>query len=425
MLRAAPRMLRAPLGFLESVAERYGPVAQFPIPGRPVYLVTGPAGVQRVLAGNARAYGKATVQYESLALVTGEGLLAADTDTWRQHRRVVQPAFHQEAVGAVAGHVADAVDRLDRRWAGARGSVRDVEPDLLDLAIEVVGGALFGADLSPRSRELAAATTAALERVVARARSPLPRRTPGRRLTRARATLDDAVAGLVAARQSRPRPTEEGADLLDLLLASSLTPAEVRDEVVTFVVAGHETIASALTWGSGLLAAAPDVAARLRTEARSVLPDREQAVTLADAARLPYARAVLDEALRLYPPAWVITRRALSGDVLEGHEVPAGAMVILSPWVSHRAAAHWPEPQAFRPDRFLGGARPAAGTYLPFGAGPRQCIGRDLALLEGTLALAALARRYSLRATGPLPAPRAQVALRPHHGMQLGIAPLP
>ncbi len=425
MLVAAPSLLRAPLERLESFADRYGTVVQFPVPGRPVYLVTGPAGVHRVLAGNARGYGKATVQYESLALVTGDGLLAADTDTWRRHRPVVQPAFHPDALGAVAGHVALALDRLDLRWSRPGGPVRDVEPDLLDLAIEVVGGAMFGADLSARSRELAEATATALDRVVARARSPIRTRAPGRRLARARATLDVAVEGLVSDRRARPGAAGRTPDLLDVLLASSLTPAQVRDEVVTFVVAGHETIASALTWGSGLLAAEPAVAARLRAEAHAVLPDRAQHVTVADVGRLPYARAVLHETLRLYPPAWVITRRALAPDVLDGHEIPAGALVILSPWVSHRASPHWREPRAFRPDRFLGASRAVAGTYLPFGTGPRQCIGRDLALLEGTLALAVLARRYALTATGPLPLPRAQVALRPRGGMRLRVEPLP
>ena len=434
MLRSVARIRRDPLAFLAEVRAEHGGVAQFPIPRPATYLVSDPDAVRRVLVTNARAYGKRTMQYTTLALVTGEGLLAADTETWRRHRPVVQPAFHHEAVARVAEHVGTAADRLDREWTGpvAAGQVVDVEDALLRLGLDVVGRVLFGTDLGADARRLAAATVQALDVVVGRVRMPIAAPswvpTPGNlRLAAALRRLDTAVTAMLAERQRRPLPDgSPPRDLLDLLTAGALGPPEIRDEIVTFIVAGHETVAAALTWAWYLLARNPDAAARLRAEVDAVLAERDTPLTYADLARLPYTRAVLDETLRLYPPAWLLTRRAREADVLAGVQVPADALVIISPWVVHRDPGCWTEPTAFRPDRFLAaGGRPTrpadvATGYLPFGAGPRQCIGRDMALVEATLGLAALARRYE-PATGELPSVAAtpMVTIRPVRGLRM------
>ncbi len=194
---------------------------------------------------------------------------------------------------------------------------------------------------------------------------------------------------------------------------------EIRDQVVTFIVAGHETVASALTWAWALLAAHPDVQRDLQDESDAVLGGR--AATFADYARLPLARAVMDEALRLYPPAWLITRKALEDDVLGGHEVPSSSLVILSPWLLHRHPAVWPAPQEFRPDRFLSGEADRT-AFIPFGAGLRQCIGRDFAYVEGVLMLAAVAGRYALSYPDGTTCPDAEplVTVRPVTGCRCG-----
>jgi len=249
-------------------------------------------------------------------------------------------------------------------------------------------------------------------------------------LRRAVRHLDDAVDAMLAERASRPLPEGAAArDMLDLLLLTrdddgrTLSAREVRDQVVTFIVAGHETVASALTWAWDLLATHPEAADRLRAEADAL----GGAPTFDDLPRLPYAAAVMDETLRLYPPAWVITRRALEDDVLGGVPVAADALVIVSPWLVHRHEAEWDRPEEFDPARFLTSAGErrrdvaAAAAYIPFGAGPRLCIGRDMALLEGTLVLASLARAVDFHAVQESPRPVPLVTVRPDGGLPLRV----
>ena len=401
MLRAFGLIRTNPLAFLEQTWHELGDVVQFPIPSPPSYLISDPEAVDRVLRVNQRAYGKRTIQYTSLSLVTGEGLLTADTEAWRQQRRVVQPAFHPTQVEKVADHVAVSCARLDRDWSALPdGTVIDVDAAMMHTALEVVGRSLFGTDLSGDAATLANATLAALDVVVGKARNPLSPPlwvpTPGNlTLRRSLSILDGAVERILAERRLRPVGIERDPDMLDLLVEGFGGGEGVRNQMVTFLVAGHETVASALTWSWHFLDTSPDAAAMLRDEALSVLGDRD--ATFADFSRLPYARAVVDEALRLYPPAWLITRKAHEDDVLAGHTVPAGALIIISPWIVHRHPDLWPDPERFDPSRFLGtgASDPNRMGYLPFGSGPRLCIGRDFALLEATLIMSSIARRWT------------------------------
>ena len=430
MLRAFGAIRRSPLAYLESVWHQYGDVVQFPIPRPPSYLINDPEGVRRVLVSNSRNYGKQTIQYRSLSLVTGEGLLVADTEAWRQQRPLVQPAFHHETLEHVVAHVDTAVQRLVREWESLpSGSIVDVDTAMMTTALEVVGHALFGTDLSADAERLAEATLTALDVVVARARVPITPPswvpTPGnRRLRGAVRQLDAAVTRMIAERRSRPADAPQ--DMLDLLLAArddtgrGLTPTEVRDQIVTFIVAGHETVASALSWTWALLAEYPDIQLALQAEADAVLAGRP--ATFADYSRLPYTRAVLDEVLRLYPPAWLVTRRSLQPDVLGGREVPAGAILILSPWLLHRHPLVWRDPDRFDPMRFLDGSADRT-AFIPFGAGPRQCIGRDFAYVEGVLILATLAGRFDVAFPdgGRRPAADPLVTVRPVGGVPLRV----
>ena len=235
MLRSFGLIRSDALGFLEWSWRTYGDVVQFPIPTPPTYLITSPEGVRRVLQANHRGYGKATVQYRNLALVTGDGLLAADTEAWRRQRTAVQPAFHPRAVAAVADHSAAAAAELSRAWAQGDGAVVDVEDDMMQTALRIVGAALFGADLRTQSAELVAATQQGLAAVVARtqpAGTTVAGTTPGNvRLRRAVRRLDRAVADIVADRRragARRQPSaDEPQDMLDVLLADqSLSPTE-------------------------------------------------------------------------------------------------------------------------------------------------------------------------------------------------------
>jgi cytochrome P450 len=430
MLTAFAAIRRNPVQYLSDVWRTYGDVVQFPIPRPPSYLVNEPEGVRRVLVANARNYGKATIQYRSLSLVTGDGLLVADTEPWRHQRPLVQPAFHHETLERIVAHVDGALTRMFDAWdAVPAGSIIDVDSSMMTAALEVVGHALFGTDLSTDARRLAQATLAALDVVVARARVPItpPSWVPSpanRRLQAALRELDTAVHGMLQERAGNA--ADEPRDMLDLLLSARdeagdrLSSREVRDQVVTFIVAGHETVASALTWSWALLAQHPEIQAALQRESDEVLAGR--APTFADYGRLPFTRAVLDEALRLFPPAWLVTRRALGPDVLGGREIPAGALIILSPWLLHRHPSAWRDPETFDPTRFLDGSADRT-AFVPFGAGPRQCIGRDFAYVEGVLMLAAVAGRYSLAFPAGAGFPQAEplVTVRPADGLPMKV----
>ncbi len=411
MLKALPRIRTDQLGFMTDTREKYGDVVQFPVPNTTAYMISHPDDVDHVMRTHARTYGKDTIQYRSLQLVTGEGLLAADTGPWRRQRRLVQPSFHHEAIAGVADHVHTATQRLLEQWDQLPdGMVVDFDAAMKHAALEVVGRALFGTDLSGDAERIADATMDGLDVIVARARNPIvfPRWLPTRRnrqLERCLTTLDTSVAAMVAERaETGPRTPP---DMLDLLLGASdgddrFTVQQVRDQVVTFLVAGHETVANNLVWTWWHLASNPDVLAQVQAEADTVLGGRTP--TLADYAELSYARAVIDEALRLNPPGWVVSRKNDEPDELHGYEIPAESLLIISPWVIQRHPDFWDRPTEFDPTRFLPGnaERLARGSYLPFGTGPRQCIGRDFALFEAVLMLAGIAQRYSV-VPGPRP----------------------
>ena len=445
MLRAVPRIRRDAPGFLLGVARRFGDVAAFPLPRLPVLLVSGPAGVRRVLQDNNRSYDKGTIQYRSLAAVTGEGLLTSDGAPWLRQRRSMQPAFHLSTLTDVCGRTVDAGVALLDDWCGLPdGAVVDVDAAMMRTTLDVVGHALLGSDLGAADvrDELVDAVVEALDVVVARARSPLPEviaaATPSaRRLRMAVQHIDAAAHDVVARRRAHLEERGAGpADLLDLLLAAAPDPTDggseldaeraLRDELVTMIVAGHETVAAALTWTWHLLAGHPLAASRLVAELDAVLgpPGSTQRLPgFADLPALREARAVVEETLRLYPPAWVLTRRALVDDVVGGYAVPAGSLVVISPWVVHRRAGSWPDPERFDPGRFRRGDAVERGAYLPFGAGPRLCIGRDFALAEATLLLATLASRLELtRVAGTRVRPEALVTVRPHGGLPMRLS---
>lgn len=433
MLRAMRRIGVDPLAFLAEQWGRHGDVVQFPIPSPPTYMVSHPDDVRTVLVGRSRDVNKRTIQYRALSKVTGQGLLTSDNPIWREHRRVLQPAFHPDTLPAVAGHTTRAADRLVAGLlaVGDRGVV-DLDAAVMTLALEVVGDSLFGHRLGPVADRLAAATLTALGEVVAMASMPLRAPawipTPGnRRMANSLAELDAAVAAILAARTAQG--PSEPPDMLDLLLASDLDQRAIRDEIVTFLVAGHETVASALIWALVLLGSHPEVADQVAAEADVVLADpgpgqrdpgtdtNPGTVDMATLASLRVARAVVDEAMRLHPPAWLITRTTTADMELGGAHVPTGSLIIMSPWIVHRHSTAWDEPAEFRPERFLlddaGPRLPLRSSFIPFGAGPRMCIGRDFAYAEAVLALAMICRAVRMAPTGPPVRALPLVTIRP------------
>ncbi len=452
MARAFRSIRADPISFLTEVTGRFGDLVAFPVPGAPVLLINDPDDVRHVLQTSARHWGKQTVQYAALARVTGPGILASSEPNWLEHRRLAAPAFHHHRLERVGDQIRSAADvaiaaRLGRDGLGGdpvakrrlgrggsdAGAVVDVAALTHGIGLDAVGRALFSADLSGQAQQLLDATSEAATLVVRLGRSILPTAswapTPTNlrlRLTRRR--LDVISAELIAQRRQRGRLSPDGAygdDLLGLLLDSDLSDGEIRNELVTMVIAGHETVAAAMAWTLMLLAEHQPAQDRVRDElAGHPGPVR----MLGHRHSLPWTRAVVDEALRLFPPAWAISRRAQRADVLGGREVPAGTMVIISPWLLHRRADSWPDPLAFRPERFLD-ADPSASSdasrsrshYLPFGLGPRLCIGREFALGEMVLVLSQLLPDYrvDVPTEWSRPPTQAHLTVHPHGGMPL------
>lgn len=439
MARAFRSVRADPLTFLGRVTEQYGDLVSFPVPGPPALLLGDPADVRHVLQTSARSWGKQTVQYAALARVTGPGLLASSEPSWLEHRRLAAPAFHHQRLAAVGDQVRSAADDAIARRLGDRvapsGEVVDVAALTHRIGLDAVGRALFSTDLSGHAQRLLDATAEAADIVVRLGRSVLPTAAwaPTRTNLRLRSTrrrLDTISADLIAQRRalgSAAAPGSYGDDLLGLFLEGGLSDAEIRDELVTMVIAGHETVAAAMAWTLMLLAEDQGAQDRARAEL-AALPDEVSLTGHRES--LPWTRAVVDEALRLYPPAWVVSRRSLREDVVGGRAVPPGTLAIISPWLVHRRSDAWPDPLAFRPERFLDAdGRHSGGTptaYLPFGLGPRLCIGREFALGEMVVVLSRLLTAYRL--TVPpgwtRPVPQAQVAVHPRGGMPLVVSPL-
>ena len=421
------RSIRAdPLSYLIATRERYGDLVAFPVPGPPALLINDPDDVRRVLQTSARHWSKDTVQYAALARVTGPGLLASSEPNWIEHRRIAAPAFHHQRLDAVGAQVAEAADAALKPLASevGDGAVVDVSTITLQIALDVVGRALFSADLSGRAHQLLEATSAAAQLVVrlGRAVVPMPAWAPtllNRRLVAARRELDALCQRLI---ETRRNAGSHGDDLLGMLVDSGLTDAEIRDELVTMVVAGHETVAASLAWTLMLLAEDQDSQDRLRAEVAAL---DGPAPMVGTAARVPWTRAVIDEALRLFPPAWVVSRRSRRPDEIGGREVPAGTTAIISPWLLHRRTETWTAPEEFRPDRFLG-APAARSDYLPFGTGARLCIGREFSLGEMVVVLTRLLTQYriSLPPGWSRPVPDALIAAHPRGGMPLLVRPV-
>lgn len=425
MLRNFSLIRNNPLAFLEKSWRTYGDVVQFPIPKPPTYLINSPSGVRHVLVNNGRNYGKSTIQYKALSLVTGEGLLTADTNKWQRTRPLIQPAFHQALLTELVPITQSVTQGLVEQWRSIpSGAVIDVDQFMLAGALEVVGQFLFGANLSEKAHVITDATLSALEVVIARARVPItpPEWLPtpaNRKLSRSVRTLDQAVQHMLA---SRLAPQGEAPNMINLLSVATdqnvtkLTDREIRDEIVTFIVAGHETVASALSWAWAILAADPKLQNQLAVEAESASATGELKLE-----NLPRTRSFFDEILRVYPPAWLITRKALAADVIDGHDVPAGALVILSPALLHQHPDVWEEPESFKPERFL--HKFPRESFIPFGAGLRQCIGKDFAYVEGVLLLAALVQKFQARYPdgAQIPIGEPLVTIRPRGGVKLAV----
>jgi cytochrome P450 len=429
ILGMLPAVRRDPTGVFMRAAQRYGEVVSFKIANRRGFLITNPADVRHVLQDNARNYHKSPL-YEKLRMTLGNGLLTSEDDFWLRQRRIAQPAFHRQRVSALADVMAAAAREAAAQWDAIASAGRpvDIAEEMMRLTRTVVLRALLGGDLGPYSPSIDEAWTVINEYIGESFWSlGLTDRLPSakrRRFQAARAILRGAVDHVINERRRHPA---ESADLLSMLLAArdeetgeTMTDEQLRTEVTTFLLAGQETTSLALTWTWYLLSQHPHARQRLETELDEVLEGRPP--EYADLPRLPYTRMVIDETMRLYPPAWGFSRQAMGDDRLGGYRLPKGWMAFVIPYVLHRLPAYWPNPDAFDPDRFSPERsvdRPKF-VYVPFGAGPRQCIGNQFALIEAHLSVATLAQKYRLQLAmsqrvdaWPL------ITLRPRYGMSM------
>jgi cytochrome P450 len=429
LLGSLPGIQRNPLTYLGDSARQFGDLVHFQAGRVSAYFVNHPDGARRVLQENNANYSKQTLQYNALATLTGRGLLTNEGPSWLRNRRLIQPAFSRGRLESIYPLVSGSIQPMLGHWQTAAGTGQpvDLDRDMLRLTLDVVARALFSFDLSKEAYTLTGAVMQALDHIIGRARNPLalPDWFPSGenlRFRRAVNTLDSAIQAMIHQRLALPQMPD---DLLTTLLnahdenGQGLNERQVRDEVITLLIAGHETVASALTWTWYLLALHPEVGAQMEREVSRVLDGRMPQP--ADLPRLETTRRIFMEALRLYPPAWLITRTAIAEDEILGFHIPAGALIILSPYTLHRHARFWQQPEEFNPDRFSS-ENQTRFSYIPFGGGPHLCIGNNFAMIEAQLILAISAQRFrfDLRPGSTVEA-EPLVTLRPKYGLPMQV----
>lgn len=373
-----------------------------------LYLVIKPEHVHHVLVRNPDNYIKGSA-YNSFRLLVGQGLVTSDGELWRRQRRLMQPSFTPRATGQFVDLMVNAIECMADRWLDAAliGQPLHIDDEMARLTMSIISQTIFGVDLGQESGAVSRAFHEAFAFVTARTMSaaPFPLSWPlpsHRRFKHNRRTIDDFVQTQIAkGRQRQPQDS-----LLAILLQARdeetgqpMTDEQVRDEVVTLFLAGFETTARSLTWGWYLLSQQPEVVQRVEAEVDGAFGKR--APTLAELSALPYTRMVVDEILRLYPPAGMLARQVVADDVIDGYRIPANGVVMLIPFMTHRYPGVWAEPEQFQPERFhpdQAGERPKS-SYIPFSGGARICLGNHFALTEMVFTFAMLCARYRLQRT--------------------------
>jgi cytochrome P450 len=414
------RLARDMRGLFHQMSQ-LGDVTQITLAWHRVVVLNHPADIQRVLVTEQKNFVKGRALGRTKALL-GEGLLTSEGDLHLRQRRLAQPAFHRDRIASYAHAMSSYADRMQRGWVD--GSTIDVHAAMMHLTLQIAGKTLFDEDVDENAGVVSEAINLSLRMFnytvvpfgTVVERLPIPW---VRRWHRARERMDAYIVRLIAERR---RDGVDRGDLLSMLI--DMDDAQLRDEVVTILMAGHETTAVALSWTFYLLSQYPGVERALHAELDRVLGGRVP--TVDDLPKLTYTRAVFAESMRLYPPAWVIERRAVEPFRAGGYRIPADTLVLVSQYNVHRDRRWWPEPERFDPDRWSrddAAARPKF-AYFPFGGGTRMCIGEQFAWMEGTLVLATVAQRWRLAhdpthrvAMEPL------VTLRPKYGMRMQLTP--
>ena len=422
-----------PLGFLQQLQRTYGNMATIYVGKNPAVLLFRPEHVRYVLVEHPRHFSnRGVLQENSEGSNTSEGLLTIDGEKHRQQRRAVQPAFHKKQVEGYAAIMEQYTQELLKTWHA--GDTVDMSRTMQELTLRIVSKCLFSIDLSSQLGPLSDAfdgiigTSTSMAESLLNIRIDNPITGYGRRMAASR-QLDMLIYTLIAQRRDDDRDYH---DVLSMLMSvqdaeepgTKLTEKQIHDHILTFLAAGHETTAIALVWTFYLLSQYPQVRIKLQDEIRSVLAGRVP--TLDDLARLPYLDWVLNESMRLYPPAWLQLRFVAKESELGGVRLPVGTMVILSQWVTHRLPDIWQDAEAFKPERWdpANGQQIPPGAYFPFGGGPRTCIGMPLAQLEARLILTSILQHYTPQpAPGYAPGFQPVITLRPKQHLRATLMP--
>ena len=411
------------------MARQYGDVVYIPLGRQHIYCVSHPDAIRDVLVTQQNKFKKSRM-LERARVLLGDGLLTSEGQHHRRQRRLVQPAFHRDRLAGYGAVMVDRAAIVRDQWQP--GQSFDVLQEMMRLTLAIVAKTLFSTEVDSEADEIGVALTEvfSLFEIILMPFSEILEKLPlpaVRRFKRARKRLDETIYRLIAERRASARDT---GDLLSMLLlarneegdeegSGGMTDEQVRDEALTLFLAGHETTADALTWTWYLLSQNPLAEAAFHAELDRALGDRLP--SFEDLPQLRYTESVFAEALRLYPPAWGIGRRALEDYPVGDFLIPSRSVVLMSPYVVHRDPRWFPDPLAFRPERWLAddSSRPKF-AYFPFGGGARVCIGERFAWMEGTLLLAAIGQRWRLRLeSGHRVETHARITLRPKHGMRM------
>lgn len=416
-----------PLRTMAQWWRRYGDALRFRLGPKTLHLFSHPDLAEEILVRQADRFVKVYDPRRpvGLALVLGNGLVTSSGEVWKRHRRIIQPIFHRARLTAMADRMVQIGDQRIAGWPNRTERPIDIASEMMALTLEVISHTMFTTSVAHHLDHISRALRVSLRYAFDSFHNPLhpPTWLPTRRnreFHEVTAFLDGLIYDLIAERR---RSGARHDDLLDRLLearddetGAGLTDRELRDEALTIFAAGHETTANALAWTWYLLATHPDVKARFHEELDRVLGDKRP--TADDLPNLPYTRALFDESVRLFPPAPAIQRKAATETTVGGLTLPAGSVVLIGTYNLHRHPAFWPDPDRLLPERWLKGDRSLSRcAYIPFGAGPRACVGTHFALLEGPLLLALIGQRYDLRLAQERVEPQLMVTLRPKDGI--------
>lgn len=417
------------LGLVVGAAAEFGDIVRCRLGPQIVHLINHPDHIEQILQKRAANYDKRTRSSAAIKAISGDSLLTCNGEFWKRQRRMDAPAFHHRQIAGFADKMTTATAAMLDKWRAGPATL-DIASEMARLTYTIVGRTLFSFDTGEDAETVEKAMRIILPHVFGRLGNlinppgwlPTP---ANRRFSRSLADVDRVVYRIIDQHRQAEESGMPDNDLLAMLMSvrdgdgAALNDTQLRNETITFLLAGHETTANALTWIFHLISSHPETERRMLEEISTVLGGRTP--TLADLPQLTYTKTVIQESMRLYPPIWIIERRVIEEDSLGGYTLPAGSAVVISPYALHRHPAFWQEPEKFDPLRF---AISPPEAYIPFGAGPRFCIGNEFAMMEAQLITVMVMQAFHLQPVPGHPVePQPDITLRPRHGMKMTLRP--